>query len=134
MFAVDNYMNFISTQSDSAIRQVARQYPYDVSENGDITTTLISMGLPSSSLTFCLSLLSVKAFNETFLPNLPKTAGFAAEQKGFTKWKPSVLIRIPATVRHKLEAKFISHNAQIISNPQKIFNKILYKPAIPPYK
>lgn len=35
VFAVDNYMNFISTQSDSAIRQVARQYPYDVSENGD---------------------------------------------------------------------------------------------------
>lgn len=35
VFAVDNYMNYISTQSDSAIRQVARQYPYDVSENGD---------------------------------------------------------------------------------------------------
>lgn len=35
VFAVDNYMTFISTQCDSAIRQVARQYPYDVSEGGD---------------------------------------------------------------------------------------------------
>lgn len=35
VFAVDNYMTFISTQCDSAIRQVARQYPYDVSDNGD---------------------------------------------------------------------------------------------------
>ncbi len=35
VFAVDNYMNYISTQSDSAIRQVARQYPYDVSNDGD---------------------------------------------------------------------------------------------------
>lgn len=35
VFSVENYMTFISTQCDSAIRQVARQYPYDVSENGD---------------------------------------------------------------------------------------------------
>lgn len=35
VFSVDNYMTFISTQCDSAIRQVARQYPYDVSDNGD---------------------------------------------------------------------------------------------------
>ncbi len=35
VFAVENYMTFISTQCDSSIRQVARQYPYDVSENGD---------------------------------------------------------------------------------------------------
>lgn len=35
VFAVDNYMTYISTQSDSAIRQVARQYPYDVSSGGD---------------------------------------------------------------------------------------------------
>lgn len=35
VFAVDNYMTFISTQCDSAIRQVARQYPYDVSDSGD---------------------------------------------------------------------------------------------------
>ena len=35
VFDVDNYVSFISTQCDAAIRQVARQYPYDVSENGD---------------------------------------------------------------------------------------------------
>ncbi len=35
VFAVQNYMTFISTQCDSAIRQVARQYPYDVSDSGD---------------------------------------------------------------------------------------------------
>ncbi len=35
VFDVDNYVAFISTQCDAAIRQVARQYPYDVSENGD---------------------------------------------------------------------------------------------------
>lgn len=35
VFAVENYVSFISTQCDSAIRQVARQYPYDVSDNGD---------------------------------------------------------------------------------------------------
>ena len=35
VFDVDNYLSYISTQCDAAIRQVARQYPYDVSENGD---------------------------------------------------------------------------------------------------
>ena len=35
VFSVQNDMTFISTQCDSAIRQVARQYPYDVSDNGD---------------------------------------------------------------------------------------------------
>lgn len=35
VFAVQNYMTFISTQCDSAIRQVARKYPYDVSDSGD---------------------------------------------------------------------------------------------------
>ena len=35
VFNVENYAAFISTQCDAAIRQVARQYPYDVSENGD---------------------------------------------------------------------------------------------------
>lgn len=35
VFNVENYSVYISTQTDSAIRQVARQYPYDVSENGD---------------------------------------------------------------------------------------------------
>ena len=35
VFDVENYVAYISTQCDAAIRQVARQYPYDVSENGD---------------------------------------------------------------------------------------------------
>ncbi len=35
VFNVDNYMSYLSTQCDAAIRQVARQYPYDVSSNGD---------------------------------------------------------------------------------------------------
>jgi len=35
VFNVQNYAQYISTQSDAAIRQVARQYPYDVSDNGD---------------------------------------------------------------------------------------------------
>ena len=35
VFNVENYMSYISTQCDAAIRQVARQYPYDVSTNGD---------------------------------------------------------------------------------------------------
>ncbi len=35
VFSVENYMTFVSTQCDSAIRQVARQYPYDVSDSGD---------------------------------------------------------------------------------------------------
>jgi regulator of protease activity HflC (stomatin/prohibitin superfamily) len=35
VFNVDNYMTFVSTQCDSAIRQVARSYPYDVSLEGD---------------------------------------------------------------------------------------------------
>lgn len=35
VFSVENYSSYIATQTDSAIRQVARQYPYDVSDNGD---------------------------------------------------------------------------------------------------
>lgn len=35
VFCVDNYMSFINTQTDSAIRHVARLYPYDVSVEGD---------------------------------------------------------------------------------------------------
>ncbi len=34
-FNVDNYANYVSIQSDAAIRNIARQYPYDVSEGGD---------------------------------------------------------------------------------------------------
>lgn len=35
VFNVDNYKEFISTQADSALRDVVRQYPYDVSGDGD---------------------------------------------------------------------------------------------------
>ena len=35
VFEVDNYMDYISTQCDASLRDVARQYPYDVSEEGD---------------------------------------------------------------------------------------------------
>lgn len=35
LFKVEDYTTFISTQTDSAIRHVARLYPYDVSEEGD---------------------------------------------------------------------------------------------------
>jgi regulator of protease activity HflC (stomatin/prohibitin superfamily) len=35
LFNVDNYTSYISTQSDSAVRHIARQYPYDYSGAGD---------------------------------------------------------------------------------------------------
>ncbi len=35
VFNVENYVQYISTQCDAAIRQVARQYPYDVASGGD---------------------------------------------------------------------------------------------------
>ena len=35
VFAVDNYQEFLSIQSDAALRNTVRLYPYDVSEAGD---------------------------------------------------------------------------------------------------
>ena len=35
VFEVDNYVDYVSTQCDASLRDVARQYPYDVSEEGD---------------------------------------------------------------------------------------------------
>ena len=35
VFNVDNYVNFISIQSDAAIRNIARQYPYDATEDDE---------------------------------------------------------------------------------------------------
>ena len=35
VFNVENYERFISIQSDAAIRNIARQYPYDISDGGD---------------------------------------------------------------------------------------------------
>ncbi len=38
VFSVDNYYSYVSTQCDAAIRQVARQYPYDVADGGNEKT------------------------------------------------------------------------------------------------
>ncbi|MDR1735994.1 MAG: SPFH domain-containing protein [Oscillospiraceae bacterium] len=38
VFEVDNYKDYVSIQADAAIRHVARQYPYDVSEEGEETS------------------------------------------------------------------------------------------------
>ncbi len=35
VFAVDNYQEFLSIQSDAALRNTVRLYPYDVAEGGD---------------------------------------------------------------------------------------------------
>ena len=35
VFQVENYEKFISVQADAAIRNIARQYPYDLSDDGD---------------------------------------------------------------------------------------------------
>ncbi len=35
VFEVDNYAQYVSTQSDASIRQVARQFPYDISGDED---------------------------------------------------------------------------------------------------
>lgn len=35
VFNVDNYVEFLSTQCDAALRNIAREYPYDESEEGD---------------------------------------------------------------------------------------------------
>ena len=35
VFAVDNYQEFLAIQSDAALRDTVRLYPYDVSEGGD---------------------------------------------------------------------------------------------------
>ncbi len=35
VFNVDNYADFLSAQADSALRNIVRLYPYDVSEEGD---------------------------------------------------------------------------------------------------
>ncbi|MDR1194821.1 MAG: SPFH domain-containing protein [Peptococcaceae bacterium] len=35
VFQVDNYLEFLSIQCDSALRDIARSYPYDVSDLGD---------------------------------------------------------------------------------------------------
>ena len=38
VFEVDDYNAYVSIQSDAAIRNVSRQYPYDISEDGEETS------------------------------------------------------------------------------------------------
>lgn len=35
VFNVDNYVEFLSNQCDAALRNITREYPYDISEDGD---------------------------------------------------------------------------------------------------
>lgn len=35
VFNVDNYVDFLSTQCDAALRNIVREYPYDIAEGGD---------------------------------------------------------------------------------------------------
>lgn len=37
LFGVDNYRDFVEIQSETAIRHIASEYPYDTFEDGDIT-------------------------------------------------------------------------------------------------
>jgi regulator of protease activity HflC (stomatin/prohibitin superfamily) len=38
VFSVDNYMEYLSIQADSALRNIVRLYPYDITEGGDETS------------------------------------------------------------------------------------------------
>jgi regulator of protease activity HflC (stomatin/prohibitin superfamily) len=39
-FGVDNFTNYVHIQSESAVRQLARMYPYDAFEDTDVTTLI----------------------------------------------------------------------------------------------
>lgn len=39
-FGVDNFTNYVHIQSESAVRQLARSYPYDAFEDTDVTTLI----------------------------------------------------------------------------------------------
>ena len=40
IFGVDNFTNYVHIQSESAVRQLARMYPYDAFEDTDLTTLI----------------------------------------------------------------------------------------------
>ena len=40
LFGVDNFTSYVHTQSESAVRQLARSYPYDSFEAADVTTLI----------------------------------------------------------------------------------------------
>lgn len=44
VFNVDNYMEFLSIQADSALRNIVRMYPYDISNDDDISDELSLRG------------------------------------------------------------------------------------------
>ena len=54
VFNVDNYVNFIAIQSDAAIRNIARQYPYDVTEDDE--KSLRGSAQEIAAATLCLDL------------------------------------------------------------------------------
>ncbi len=39
-FGVDDFVNYVHTQSESAVRQLARSYPYDSFDDGEVTTLI----------------------------------------------------------------------------------------------
>ena len=40
VFGVDNFIDYVQTQSESAVRQLARSYPYDAFDEADVTTLI----------------------------------------------------------------------------------------------
>lgn len=40
VFGVDNFTSYVETQSESAVRQLARSYPYDAFDETDVTTLI----------------------------------------------------------------------------------------------
>ena len=40
VFGVDNFTNYVHIQSESAVRQLARSYPYDAFDEADVTTLI----------------------------------------------------------------------------------------------
>jgi regulator of protease activity HflC (stomatin/prohibitin superfamily) len=40
VFGVDNFTNYVQIQSESAVRQLARSYPYDAFDEADVTTLI----------------------------------------------------------------------------------------------
>ncbi len=40
MYGVDDYVNYVHTQSESAVRHIARKYPYDAFNDDDVTTLI----------------------------------------------------------------------------------------------
>jgi regulator of protease activity HflC (stomatin/prohibitin superfamily) len=40
VFGVDDFTSYVETQSESAVRQLARSYPYDAFEESDVTTLI----------------------------------------------------------------------------------------------